>query len=145
MLDKTRATLTIHSQTGELERARQFVREAALRFGFSASDAEKIVLATDEACANVIRHGYNSDPSRHINIGIEVNGKSFAVVIDDDGKSYDLRQHVIPDMKFYFEERKRGGLGIKLIRLLVDDIEYAAHGSRNRLTLTKHLPDSNQS
>ncbi|MFN3385781.1 MAG: ATP-binding protein [Candidatus Thermochlorobacter sp.] len=144
MLDKTRATLTIHSQTDELERVRQFVRDAALRFGFSRNDAEKIVTATDEACANVILHGYNSDPSRHINIGIETNGKSFAVTIDDDGKSYDLRKHVAPDMKVYLAERRRGGLGIKLIHMLVDDIEYVVRGSHNRLTLTKRLPDSSQ-
>jgi len=143
MSDKIRATLTIQSRTVELERARQFVREAAINFGFPPSEAEKIVLATDEACANVICHGYNSDPTHTINIAIETNGKSFAVMIDDEGKSYDLRTHITPDMKKYFEERHRGGLGIKLIRLLVDEIEYAAHGSHNRLTLTKHLPNSN--
>lgn len=144
MLDKTRATLTIHSQTDELGRVRQFVREAALHFGFSVKDAEQIVTATDEACANIILHGYNSDPSHHINIGIETNGKSFTVIIDDDGKSYDLRKHVPPDMKVYLEKRRRGGLGIKLIHTLVDNIEYIAYGSHNRLMLIKRLPDSSQ-
>lgn len=137
-------TLTIHSRTDELERVREFVRKAALKFGFSASDAEKIVLATDEACANVIRHGYNGEPSHHINLAIEINGSAFAVIIDDAGKSYDLRTHIVPDTHQYFRERQRGGLGIKLIRLLVDEIDYTVDGSHNRLRLTKHLPNSAQ-
>ncbi|MCS7012610.1 MAG: ATP-binding protein [Chloroherpetonaceae bacterium] len=136
--------LTILSRTDELGRVRAFVREAALQFGFSAADAEKIVLATDEACANVIRHGYNGEPFHFINISIETNGRAFAVVIDDDGKSYDLRTHIIPDTQQYFKERQRGGLGIKLIRLLVDEIDYIADGSHNRLRLTKRLPNSSE-
>ncbi len=141
MPEKLNLQLTVKSSPDELKTVREFVETAARQFGFSRLDIEKIVLATDEACSNIMRHGYDSEPTHAIDISIVTNGRKFTVTLDDNGKSYDLRAHPLPEMKDYFAEHRKGGLGIKIIQMVMDEVDYQTTPAKNRLILTKHLPD----
>lgn len=131
--------LTVPSDRSQLERIRKFVCEAAREFGFSETEINKIELAVDEACSNVIRHAYGDDASRSFDVLVETNREEFSVVIEDTGKSYDILTHKLPEMPVYLREHRPGGLGIKLIRTLMDNVDYEPLHGRNRLTLTKRL------
>ena len=132
--------ITVASHPEALYAVRCFIENAAERAGFSHSDTWKLMLAVDEACSNVIRHAYKCNPDRHFDISVEFKSNRLAVHIDDSGTGYDLRNHCTPNMQDYISNPRPGGLGIKIIKQLVDEIDYEQTNERNKLTLTKHLP-----
>ncbi len=139
------ASLVIPSRTDLLEDVRAFVRDAALRFGFQEDVSEKIELAVDEACTNIIKHAYKFDPDKEIRITIttEETGNSipsrFIIRIVDSGISFDSSHYQAPDLREYFSQMRRGGLGIVLMRKIMDEVEYgSASDNRNLITLVKY-------
>jgi serine/threonine-protein kinase RsbW len=132
--------LKIESQTHNLLLVRDVVSDAARKFGFVEEDINKIVLAVDEACTNIIKHGYNYDPDKDINITILMRDGEFTVIIRDKGRVFDPESVKIPDMKEYLRQYKVGGLGMYLMKKLMDEVEYDIQpGVRNEVKLTKYL------
>jgi len=124
----------------ELERIRNFIKGNALEFGFDAKTADQLSLAVDEACSNLICHSYNFDKSKKICIKTSSNDKEFVIKILDDGKPFNPIHIPQPDMNEYFQKSKRGGLGIHIIKLLLDEISYSEatnDNSFNTLCLKK--------
>ncbi len=109
----------------ELERIRNFIKGNAMEFGFDTKTAEQLSLAVDEACSNLICHSYNFDKSKKICIKTSSNDKEFVINIFDEGKPFNPIQMPQPDMNEYFSKPKRGGLGIHIIKLLLDEISYS--------------------
>lgn len=140
MSQQANAKITVTSDLGELGIIRGFVNSAARQFGFPEGDVSKIELAVDEACSNVMRHAYDDDSTRSLDVAVETDGVLFRIVIDDNGKSYNILTHQLPDQREYLTDHRRGGLGIMLIRKLMDDVYYLPLHGRNRLILEKALP-----
>lgn len=136
-------TKTIESRTDNLLEVRDFVLQASRRFGFSEEEASKIVLAVDEACTNVIKHAYQYAPDRTIEIVIQPEKNSLHITVIDDGKAFNPSVARLPDLKQHLSHYRRGGLGIYLMRTLMDKVEYKyAPGKRNEVRLTKYLTAS---
>ncbi len=134
--------LCASSDFKELSRIRKFVKNNAMAFGFDDPEAQKISLAVDEACSNLIRHAFHFDKSKEICVEIETKSKQFIVKVIDDGKPFDPRKVDEPDMREYFEEYKQGGLGIMIMRKVMDKIQYKPsnkNNSKNVLKLIKNL------
>lgn len=133
-------TLHIESRTERLIAVREFVSEAARRFGFTDEDVSKIALAVDEACTNVIKHAYRFDPDRDIAITVRDGDGAFEVTIRDSGTGFDPARLQAPDMQDYFSHYRKGGLGVYLMKRLMDKVEYDIDpGKRNEVRLTKYL------
>jgi serine/threonine-protein kinase RsbW len=96
-------------------------------------------LAVDEACTNVIEHGYEGR-SGTIRLSVAGNDGSLTVVIEDRGRPFDPASVPPPDLSADWQDRRIGGLGWHIIRSCVDEIRYepGADGG-NRLTLVKKL------
>jgi serine/threonine-protein kinase RsbW len=136
-------TKTIESRTDNLLEVREFVLKAARQFGFGEEEASKIVLAVDEACTNVIKHAYQNAPDREIEIVIRPDRDRLQITVIDDGKAFNPSIARLPDLKQHLSHYRRGGLGIYLMRTLMDKVEYKyAPGKRNEVRLTKYLSDS---
>ncbi len=134
--------ICINADSSELVRIRDFVLLKAKAFGFDETTATKITLAVDEACTNLIEHSYKFDRSREICIKIDTNDSKFTVLILDDGNSFDPLSKQKLDMSEYINNIRRGGLGIHIIRLVMDEIKYfpRSHNSpKNILMLTKYM------
>lgn len=130
------------SKTENLESIRSFVFENSTIFGFNEYKAEELVLAVDEACTNLIKHAYKYNPEDLIIIEIKSNYNSFIINIIDQSPSFDPRSIQDPDMIEYRDEYKKGGLGIFIMKSLVDSIDYQIINNgkiKNILTLTKQL------
>jgi serine/threonine-protein kinase RsbW len=139
-------TKTIESRTDNLLEVREFVLGAAREFGFSEEEASKIVLAVDEACTNVIKHAYQFAPDREIEIVIQPVKDRMQITVIDDGKSFNPSSAKLPDLKQHLSHYRRGGLGIYLMRTLMDKVEYKyAPGKKNEVRLTKYLTASEPS
>lgn len=137
---------TIESRTGNLLEVREFVLRAAREFGFSEEEASKIVLAVDEACTNVIKHAYQFATDRKIEIVIQPVKDRMQITVIDDGKSFNPSIAKLPDLKQHLSHYRRGGLGIYLMRTLMDKVEYKyAPGKKNEVRLTKYLTASEPS
>jgi serine/threonine-protein kinase RsbW len=136
---KTR-TLHIESRTEHLIAVRDFVSDAAREFGFQDDDVNKIALAVDEACTNIIKHAYRFDPDKDITVTIRPHDASFEVSIQDSGTGFDPMRLHTPDMQDYFSHFRKGGLGVYLMKRLMDKVEYEIDpGKRNEVRLTKYL------
>jgi serine/threonine-protein kinase RsbW len=133
----------ILSRTDYLIEVREFVGEAARAFGFSEEDTANIVLAVDEACTNIIKHAYQYATDKEIEVSIFPQDRSFEIRIYDSGKSFDPSTIRQPDLKEHIGHRKRGGLGVYMMKKLMDKVEYNFHkGKRNEVRLIKYLSDA---
>jgi serine phosphatase RsbU (regulator of sigma subunit)/anti-sigma regulatory factor (Ser/Thr protein kinase) len=94
-------------------------------------------LVIDEAATNIIRHGYRDVKNGEIEIKAIIRRLSLTIVIIDQGTSYDPRQANTPDLAKYVDIGKKGGLGILMMRKLMDDIQYLVTEKGNEFRLTK--------
>jgi serine/threonine-protein kinase RsbW len=134
-------SLTIESRTERLIAVREFVSSAAREFGFGDEDVSKITLAVDEACTNVIKHAYRFDPTKNITVTIRRAGNgAFQVAIRDSGIDFDPGRVKPPNMAEYLSHYRKGGLGMHLMKSLMDKVEYDIRpGKRNEVRLIKYL------
>ena len=132
--------LRLPSQTDNLELIRCFVSKIAEKVGFVEEDIGKIELACDEACANVIKHAYSeSNKDKSLDIAIRLDYQKLTVIVTDHGKGFDPAAIHSPVMKEYLAELKVGGLGIYLMRTLMDEIDYEIKpGIVNKVKMSKY-------
>jgi serine/threonine-protein kinase RsbW len=134
-------SIQVESRTERLITVRDFVSEAARSFGFGDEDISKIALAVDEACTNIIKHAYRSDPTKIIQVKVRAGNGTFEVAIQDEGIRFNPTQVQPPDMREYLTHFRRGGLGVHLMKSLMDKVEYSIDpGKANEVRLTKYLP-----
>lgn len=135
-------SIVVESSNSELVRIRSFIVEKATKYGFSDELSQKIALAVDEACSNLIKHAYKLDPTKKIWINLLFENDEFIIRIQDEGNPFNPLQVPQPDMSSYFKSFQRGGLGIQIMRLVMDKINYFPsidNNSKNILELRKVL------
>ncbi len=119
-----------------LDDIREFVGGIARTGGFSEKEVYNIQLASDEAASNIIEHAYEGVSDGLLEISCEVRGGAITIILVDHGESFDPSEVPAPDLKADLSERKIGGLGIFLMRKLMDEVHYKAEPRKNRNTLT---------
>lgn len=131
------------AQLENLGRIRDFVEQACLRAGADAASCFELKLAVDEACTNIVLHGYRGRAAGPIELAIEQGPETMTVTIVDHGRSFCPDALPDADVTSSWENRKAGGLGWHLIRRVTDGVEYHADEERgNRLVLVKRLKRS---
>ncbi len=142
-LKQRNITKKINSKTDNLVEVREFVGAAARQLGFDEEEVANIVLAVDEACTNIIKHAYQFAPDKEIEISVVPNNRFFEVRIFDNGRSFDPTSLRPPDLKSNLGKHRRGGLGVYLMKRLMDKVEYRFQpGKRNEVHLVKYLSHS---
>ncbi|PIE34154.1 serine/threonine protein kinase [candidate division KSB3 bacterium] len=139
--DSTTIVIQAPGQMHFLHRIRDFVAGVAEESGINEHDIDNIELAVDEACANVIEHGYDPEETeKNLTIRMEIDTSKLTLSIIDQGKHFDLRSRQQPDITELIDMKRDGGLGISLIKRAMDEIDYrkTADGY-NELVLTKYL------
>jgi serine/threonine-protein kinase RsbW len=137
--------LVIRSRTENLSSLRDFISENANNAGLSTDDIDDIILAVDEACTNIIKHAYKSVPDGEIIIEINYNSRKFTIKLIDHGNSFNPESVPLPDLQKYLKQRKVGGLGLYLMRTLMDDVKYiSVPGEYNQVLLSKNLNTAHQ-
>lgn len=131
--------LTVSASTENLAKVRAFVAENALVHGFSQKEVDEIRLAVDEAFTNIIKHAYNFDNEKKVSLKTGSEEAAFWISICDEGKPYDPTSYKEPNIAERIKEGKRGGVGVYLIKKLMDKVEYSSIGSINQIRLIKHL------
>ena len=136
----TSAQLKVKSRTENLSEIRDFVNGNARAADIPEVTVENIILAVDEACTNIIKHAYNLSPEGEIIIKIDYDEEKFMVTIIDYGKSFEPDRVPLPDLQKYYREHRVGGLGMYLMKSLMDDVEYISiPGKYNQVLLSKNI------
>lgn len=111
--------------------------------GLSANVAEQLCLVLEELLTNVVRHGIDGVPPpdppgyHHAVVRLFRQGKEVSVIFEDSGRAFDPLGMPEPDFEADVEDRPVGGLGVHLVRALMDRLDYARVAGRNRLTMVK--------
>lgn len=129
--------LKIPANESYLNEVRDFVTEIARSFGFDTKDISSIKLAVDEGCTNIIRHAYRDIPNGVIEVLAVVKQRVLSIVLIDHGKGFDFKKASDPNLQTYMKIGKKGGLGIFLMKKLMDEVEYHVTSRGNELWLTK--------
>jgi sigma-B regulation protein RsbU (phosphoserine phosphatase) len=116
-----------------------FVDEVCENVGFDMSTTFKLNLAIEEAVVNVMSYAYPAGTKGDVDIDAEADDEQLKFVISDSGTPFDPTQKGEVDTTLSAEERGIGGLGIHLIRQIMDTINYERVDGKNVLTLCKKL------
>ena len=133
-------TLQVPSSTENLAMIRDFVNGIGTRAGLSASEVAKLELAVDEACANVIEHAYGPEVTKEVSVKATLDDDTVQIDVVDTGTGFDPGQISQKNLDQLVAERKSGGLGMRLMKTLMDEVHYEViPGQKNELRMIKRL------
>lgn len=132
-------TLTLHNDVSEMSLLAPFVEETCDKLGVQPNVVFQLTLVLDEAVANVVNYAY-SEPGQEFQVIMDRVGDQLVVQIVDQGIPFDpTRDSKTPDITLSVEDRPIGGLGIFLIKEMMDVVEYERQEGNNVLTMKKNL------
>ena len=131
--------LTLPNDVQEVPQLNAFVDEVCETAGLDMSTTMKINLAIEEAVVNVMNYAYPAGEKGDVDIEAMINDEYLVFVISDSGTPFDPTAKAEVDTTLSAEERGIGGLGIHLIRQIMDTINYERVEGKNVLTLRKKL------
>ena len=99
-------------------------------------------LVIEEVVCNLVSHAYEDDAEHEIELRLAVEGDVLTLEVEDDGRDFDPCAVPAPDLGAPLPRRPVGGLGIPLIRRLMDEMRHERRRGRNLLTLTKRIPET---
>jgi serine/threonine-protein kinase RsbW len=123
---------TLPATHAELPGLIEAIESWAEEAGLPANHAAPLMIALDEILSNIVKYGGDT-----LSIAVEADGKAYSVTITDDGPAFDPLARPEPDVSLDVDEREIGGLGIHLVRKMMDDVGYSHENGRNRLTFRK--------
>ncbi|WMJ72694.1 ATP-binding protein [Cytophagaceae bacterium ABcell3] len=106
-----------------LKDLRSFVSGALESCNLSETEVNLLVLAVDEVCANLIVHACPEDDKKFIEVTISDNAQGITFEITDSGEPFDVNAYPVNDVRQLVKEKKKGGLGLMLVKKIVDSIE----------------------
>lgn len=131
-------TITYPAKFEFLDEIRDLAARVARQAGFTEKDIYAIQLSADEAASNIIEHAYEGIAAGVIQMTCEMQGDTLIIAMQDFGASFDSSKITEPNLKADLSERKIGGLGIYLMRKLMDEVRYESKaGEGNLLTMLK--------
>ncbi len=133
-------SITLPNNIEKVPELAAFVDEVCEGLNFDVSLTMSINLAIEEAVVNVMNYAYPLGQTGYINIEAQANDERLKITISDNGKSFDPTAKKEVDTSLSAEERPIGGLGIHLVRHIMDSINYERVNGKNVLTLRKKLP-----
>jgi anti-sigma regulatory factor (Ser/Thr protein kinase) len=130
-------THDIRNSLSEVERANEELRALWLRAGLPEDMEVPVTMCLEEVLSNVIRHGCTGRQDCLIQVVYRVLPGGIEIEVSDDGKPFDPLTLPPPNLNVPLEQRRAGGLGVFLVRQMMDEVRYAFQNGRNHLTFLK--------
>ncbi len=131
--------LELSNKLGELNKIHTTLEMLAQKWNFPLQFINTIELVLEEAFTNIVNYAYNDTHEHPILIEFVKDPDTLEMTLIDDGLAYDPTRNEEPKTDLPIEDRPVGGLGILLIRRLMDSVDYQRIGNKNLLTLTKNI------
>ncbi len=126
----------------KLQSIRDFIYNTLQHYDISEVELSQMVLAVDEVCANLMIHSHQCNPKESLELVIVVKDKeSVTFEIRDKGAGFNIKNYKEPCLEQIIREKKKGGIGLLLVKRIMDHIEfsYNAKTSRNIYRLHKMI------
>ena len=134
-----RLYLTLDSSLAEVATLAEAMESFANRHALPVATKSAINLALEEIVTNIILHGYQGQPGQAIGVEIMFRPGVVQVCVEDSAPPFNPLLAPKPDLTLPLEERKPGGLGLHLVRNVMDGLEYQRAGGKNRLSMVKRF------
>ncbi|MFW6137785.1 MAG: ATP-binding protein [Spirochaetota bacterium] len=132
--------IRMSSELRNLAKAREFISRKMKEFGVEGSDITKIEISCDEWNANIIEHALGNGAPQEFTIECIHGGDRIMVVYEHRGERFNPLEQEVMNIDTYFSESKERGLGIYIMKEMMDEIHYDyMDGEVNRLTLVKYI------
>ena len=135
----SRIETTIKNSIAEIARVTALIEELASVLNLPASTIWPLNVALDEVLSNIISYGHEDGQEHEILVRVSLEHGLMVAEVEDDGREFDPLAAPSPDIEAPLEERGVGGLGIHIVRNLMDEVTYKRIAGRNRLTLKRTL------
>ena len=132
-------SIILANDISEISKLNQFVEEIGEEFSLSPAIVFNLTLVLEEAVVNVINYAYPKDEHESIYLSARLHEGSIVLVLTDTGVEFDPTLAPEADITLSAEERPIGGLGIFLIRQIMNEVKYERIDGKNILTLEKKL------
>lgn len=132
--------LDVKTDLSEIDRANEALRELWVRWALPDEFEMPVTLCLEEVLSNVIRHGCQPGQECNIQVRYTLVAGGIEVEVSDDAQAFDPLSLPPPDLTAPLERRKAGGLGVFLVRKMMDEVCYEYRGGRNHLILRKYWP-----
>lgn len=129
--------LKIYCNTTALADLRGFLQTTLSELQLSDKDQHQLTLAVEEVCANLIIHSHNCNGLDQIKLEVQETPEKLIFEITDKGKAFNLLDYEVPDLKKVVSEKRKGGLGIILVKTIMDEIEFESNKGKNTCRLIK--------
>lgn len=129
--------LSVPGRYDRLEQIAKFIEQAGEAAGLDTVAICRCQLAVDEACTNIIEHGYQGEDRGPIDIECEGGAGELVITIRDRARPFDAQTVPAPQLGDNLEEVQVGGLGVFFMRQVMDAVEFKREDGSNRLVLVK--------
>jgi anti-sigma regulatory factor (Ser/Thr protein kinase) len=139
---ENKLTLRIKNDFSEIEALAQAVNDFIKKLQLPVKIGNSIDLALDEILNNIILYGYEDKNQHFIDILISLEDDYIVLEIRDDGREFNPLDIPEPDTESGMDERPIGGLGLHLIRNMMDEIQYTYENKKNCLIMKKKIKEN---
>jgi serine/threonine-protein kinase RsbW len=129
--------IRIYCRTTALADVRAFLQQTLSGFDLSDKDMIQITLAVEEVCANLIIHSHHCNAKESIDLKIIAGDNKLIFEIKDYGKAFNMLDYEAPNLEEVKGNKRKGGLGIILVRKIMDEIEFESSQGVNTCRLVK--------
>ena len=136
-----RKEICIKNKVTELEKVAQFIEEIGEELGLSMELQMNLNLVMEEMVTNVIFYAYPQDEEADIELLAKSDGKELTFVLSDQGKEFDPTAKEDNDLSVNPAERELGGMGIFIVKNIMNKVTYQRLEGKNLLTMTKGITD----
>jgi sigma-B regulation protein RsbU (phosphoserine phosphatase) len=131
------SSIIIVNDLKQITKALEWFEAFAIENKIPFATIQKINIVLDELLNNIISYGYNDEDEHEIEIEVELRGERLILIISDDGIPFNPFKNEPVDIMVSVEEREIGGLGVHLVKTLMDEYEYNRQIDKNIITLIK--------
>lgn len=132
-------SIILANELSEVRRLAEFIEEIGDEFSLTPDVVFNLNLVLEEAVVNIINYAYPKEEHESIYLSARMNDGTIVLVLTDTGKEFDPTLVPETDVTLAAEDREIGGLGIFLIRQIMNEVKYERIEGKNILTLEKKL------
>ena len=131
--------IKLKNQVGELERVATFIEEISEELGLSMELQMNLNLVMEEMVSNVIFYAYPEGTDAEIELMVESSGKELTFVLSDQGREFDPTMKEDADIDVNPIDREIGGMGILIVKNIMNKVTYQRLDGKNLLTMKKEI------
>lgn len=131
--------LKLYCNTNQLAILRDFLMKTLQNTGLGEIEKHQVILAVEEVCANLMIHTHSCNPNSFFNVSATLNEEKVIFEIVDMGQGFNLLEYQEPELAEVIKTKRKGGLGIILVKKIMDKIEFESSEQKSTCRLIKQL------